>query len=180
MKFDLSGRSDYAACGGDQFTIEFPISNSGGTPPSWAAAIDDYHWPDTSKLTGVVLIHEAVNINDVTDGTSYTYALGEKHLAQDAYENAICGGDRESLYVGWGNDVIRTAYYEPLRDVRHADLTYDRREQWRFGSAHPSVFHMGLCDGSVQAISYEIDPPVHKNLGNRADGNKVDNGSFAP
>ncbi len=58
--------------------------------------------------------------------------------------------------------------YFPLQDRVGLELTPN------FGSAHPSGFHMTMCDGSVHSVSYGIDPFVHAQLGNRADGIPVD------
>ena len=33
---------------------------------------------------------------------------------------------------------------------------------------------MLFCDGSVQSVSYTIDPMVHRYLGNRKDGKLID------
>ena len=39
-----------------------------------------------------------------------------------------------------------------------------------FGSAHSGGLNMAFCDGSVQTVSYDVDPWVHRNLANRMDG----------
>ncbi len=35
---------------------------------------------------------------------------------------------------------------------------------------------MAMCDGSVQTISYDIDPQTHRYLANRFDGEVIDKG----
>jgi prepilin-type processing-associated H-X9-DG protein len=48
----------------------------------------------------------------------------------------------------------------------------------RFGSAHASGCNFGFCDGSVRTISYQIDPEVHRRLGNRRDGLPIDGSRY--
>jgi hypothetical protein len=35
------------------------------------------------------------------------------------------------------------------------------------------VWNISFCDGSVQSLSFDIDWQVHRDLGNREDGNIV-------
>jgi prepilin-type processing-associated H-X9-DG protein len=44
----------------------------------------------------------------------------------------------------------------------------------RFGSPHSSGCNFAFCDGSVRTVSYQIDPEVHRRLGNRKDGLPID------
>jgi prepilin-type processing-associated H-X9-DG protein len=42
-----------------------------------------------------------------------------------------------------------------------------------FGSPHSGGMNMAFCDGSIHTISFDIDWQVHRNLGDRNDGNPV-------
>ena len=44
------------------------------------------------------------------------------------------------------------------------------RNDLAFGSAHSGSMNMAMCDGSVQTLSYEIDPTTHRYLAVRNDG----------
>jgi hypothetical protein len=48
----------------------------------------------------------------------------------------------------------------------------------RFGSAHHEVWQAVMCDGSVHALSYDINVDVHRRLGNREDGEPTDKSDF--
>jgi hypothetical protein len=61
-------------------------------------------------------------------------------------------------------DVHRWTDLAPMQDRRGVS------EFTRYGSAHSSGFQVGLCDGSIRHVGFSIDTVIHRNLGNRNDG----------
>ena len=125
-----------------------------------------------------------VKIPMIIDGTSKTYLVGEKWMNPDNYEysgnvSTLDWGDNQSMYCGYDWDNHRVAYspersevndperYQPSQDTPG----YNPFPNYSFGSAHPGVFNMVMCDGSAQAIAYDVDWRVHSNYANRMDGN---------
>jgi prepilin-type processing-associated H-X9-DG protein len=53
--------------------------------------------------------------------------------------------------------------YQPKQDVD----TDGVESIFAFGSAHSSAFNMAFCDASVHAVSYDIDPMVHRESSTR-------------
>jgi type II secretory pathway pseudopilin PulG len=150
-------RSDYAGNAGGVPNAQWgsnPTSwNANFTPPAPAA--------DIQNLLGVFHTGSEVKISQIPDGTSNTYLIGEKYIPILAYEDGSDYTDGESAYSGNNDDVLRTTVLEPLPDLP------DTYRQQRFGSAHPAVFYVALCDGSVRPIEYEIDPQIHFEYGVR-------------
>jgi prepilin-type processing-associated H-X9-DG protein len=120
-----------------------------------------------------------VQLKHITDGTSKTYCIGEAYQNPDSYldssspNNDWCGyngsQDDKERSVGYSVREVPTyvAGHPPTQDTPGAMPTSLR---FAFGSAHPGVFHMSFCDGSVQAISYDIDLETHRQNGHRGDG----------
>jgi hypothetical protein len=85
------------------------------------------------------------------------------------YEDGVASYDDQSYYIGFDRDTNLSSFDPPLRDEKlNADTPF------RFGSAHPTMFHMVYCDGSVHPIAYDIDRQIHRSLGGRKDGDVVD------
>jgi prepilin-type N-terminal cleavage/methylation domain-containing protein len=171
---DRCARGDYAANAGDSYTDINQLIPA--WPKTLAEAVDftaNGRWsPAGLNATGISHMRSSVRMRNITDGTTKTYLLGEKYLNPQSYSDGSDGADNESMYSGFNNDSHRGTYHNastgtslaPAKDTPGLVL-YDS-----FGSAHDAGFFMGFCDGSVQLISYAIDPETHRRLGNRMDG----------
>jgi prepilin-type N-terminal cleavage/methylation domain-containing protein/prepilin-type processing-associated H-X9-DG protein len=153
----LMARTDYACNSGDQSADELF-----GGPANLATGDNgSYGWPSTSNFTGVIYQRFGIPLVQITNGTSNTFLVGEKYLNPNNYSNGADGGDNESMYAGFDNDVARDTAAPPMRDTPGIGDTF------RFGSAHSSGVNMLYCDGSVQHVSFGVDPAVFKRAGNR-------------
>lgn len=166
---EVGARNDYAANGGEQLAVGFYAG-----PPS-LELVDNgrYQFPTSEVPTGIIANHQLFELGQISDGTTNTYLIGEKYLSPDEYDTGTSLGDDQSVYSGDERDVVRfTAGLIPFQD-RPGVL-----DTWNFGSAHPSGFHMAMCDGSVQSISYSITPDTHRLLSNRSDGEPLPDAPF--
>ena len=83
------------------------------------------------------------------------------------------------MYTGWNEDNIRstaitilpngTVIGSPPLPDGPGDI-----QHYSFGGPHPGGWMSVFCDGSVHFLSYEMNPLVHRDLGNRQDGNTID------
>ncbi len=168
-------RNDYVANAGE-FHPGWPrCTNNDITKSGW--------WGNPESCTGITWTHSAYTIKDIRDGTSTTYMLGEKMCNSDGIRTGISYGDDEGPFVSDDRDIVRYAdigsasaprYMRPQRDVpgNETEGTY------AFGSAHPSGFSMGMCDGSVRFVSFEVAQIVHRRLCNRKDRQTVQQQDF--
>ncbi len=173
------GQSDYAGCGGQAWQRIKPDSPTSLTnADTWTVA----QWlaisiADPSRVLGVIYTHGACRLSDITDGTANTYLAGEKYIDPDDYTNSMDTGTDQTWDQGCDWDTVRVTsitgiVYPPLQDQPGNAIVE------RFGSAHSNGLFMAMCDGSVQMISYTIDPVVHNCLGSRNDGMAIDGKTF--
>jgi len=185
---DVQARMDYAANLGPLFNGGVDSTQWLGGPPSFVRAdqgigfFRDNTYVDPAdgqtknwmvKIRGVVFQAFEYKFKQIIDGTSKTYMVGEKYLMPEEYSlsanerpNLKDFGDDQSCWSGDDLDTTRNADHTlpPAQDQPGLELWYS------FGSAHPSVFQMAMCDASVHSISYDIDPVTHERLGDRRDG----------
>ena len=190
------GLSDYAACGGRG-------PNDGVNPNNGAI---------NAKATGAMLGGRAfidstgTRLNDwrglirmanITDGTSNTFLMGEKHVRK--YAASSTPANPVLLQFGRADD--RTVYsasnaanYRRYAGKSDPDangiIDFNTLANWdqenpnnvqgvanlKFGSRHPAVCQFVLCDGSVKAILNNIDIVTLGRLAQRDDGESI--GSF--
>jgi prepilin-type processing-associated H-X9-DG protein len=170
--------SDYAASAG---TV---IGHWGAGPGSLAAGDKEkgtsgaYQWPHDrnppATFTGIMTSHDFVTMQDITDGTSNTYMVGEKYVWPEEYYSAGPNdlGDDQGPYNSDERDTVRYVIRPPKQE--QPNTPYNGYYTWDFGSAHAGSLNMGMCDGSVRVIEYDIDLEIHQRLGNREDGLPVD------
>jgi prepilin-type N-terminal cleavage/methylation domain-containing protein len=105
---------------------------------------------------GVIFRHSATTLRQITDGTSKTYLIAEKYVDPLHYTDGFDYIDTESVYSGGNDDNLRTA----SREFPPTPDTPGLLHWVAFGSAHPGVWNALMCDGSVQPMSFDIDPEV--------------------
>ncbi len=161
-------RSDYAANWGDNPIADIdnltgPTSGSRMPPHPMG-----FHPEEVlEQFTGVSYLESEVPFSRITDGASNTYMAGEKYMNPDHYDTGRSFADNEHWACGFNNDIYRSGLVAPLQDTPGVFLPES------FGSSHPGVFQIAMCDGSVHGISYDIDPALHMLLSNREDGQAV-------
>ena len=156
-------KTDYAASAGDLVT-----NNEG---PRTLEEVETYpNWGNSFDATGLFFARSETRIPQVTDGTSKTYAVGEKRVQFGSFEKTAeqgpptDWGDDGMAFVGHGTDVSRFASTDaPLGPDSTTAFTKS------FGSAHPTGCGFAMADGSVQWIAYDIDPEIHRRNSTRAD-----------
>jgi len=173
----VGARIDYAANAGAPY--DFAKNQNAGNigygigPDSVAAAATYKGWPDQKLVTGIVHVRSKVRIPEITDGLTNTYLVGEKWVDTLHYEDGKDLGDDQGPYVSDERDNVRWAQlgWLPVQDRAGVDFS------WQFGSAHPTVWNMAFCDGSVQRLNYNMDLRVHVFMADRRDGTVTNNAS---
>ncbi len=171
---EVVGRSCYAANMGD---LNWRRNDLG---PRSLADAETYRWIHSDEVlikrfgtghTGVVFQRSEIAMRQITDGTSHTYLFGEKNIQPEHYTTGTVGNEDQSMYNGHDQDNIRLCWVNdegkglvPVPDTPNKTFTY------AFGGPHPGSWIAVYCDGSVHTLSYDMDPFIHKRLGNRQDG----------
>lgn len=175
-------RGDYCANVGDDLSHAGANSVENGGGPALTALTTGTGFNSGYRANGVCYQQSEIRIKDITDGTSKTYAVGEKFLMTDVYGSGSDGADNEFLLVGFDNDTYRSAWDiggknpNMMKDapgttvINGSDLATSGLGRNLWGSAHSATINMVFCDGSVHSIPYSVDVNVHRSLAARNDG----------
>ena len=136
------------------------------TPPaigksSYAGCHHDVESPIDVANRGVLYLNSHVRQQDVFDGTSSTIYLAEKGVSPND--------------LGWMSGTRATLRNTgtPLNSPP-ADNANDPLHVGGFSSHHPGGVNAGFGDGSIHFLRETISPQVLRNLGNRDDGEMID------
>lgn len=166
----------------DRFDLFFPPANIFGNYDLIDGGLNPYCYPSEAGQTGVNFLGAEIRLAEITDGTANTVMVGEKYLDPLEYEGTEQGlgggGDDHSMYGGFdwdlnlwggGDETVNPAVdrFRPYQDQIGLKLLGN------YGSAHPGVFHVAFCDGSVRALNFDINLNAFANLCDRADGQVV-------
>jgi prepilin-type N-terminal cleavage/methylation domain-containing protein len=119
-----------------------------------------------SEVSGVVMQRQPIYLRQITDGMSKTYFAGEKSLDMADYKTGKALDDDQSCWNGDDWDLQCSTQFPPQRDP---DDPFNFLSI-SFGGPHPLGFGMVFCDGSVQFVDYNVDSAIHRQAGNRHDG----------
>ena len=133
---------------------------------SYAACHHDVEAPINSDNHGVFFLNSRIQVNDITDGCSTTIFIGEKRNRAD--DLTWMSGTRASLR-NTGS---------PINTANPVDPGSSPSAVGGFGSWHPKGGFFSFGDGSVRFLKETIDAATLRRLGNRADGELVNEGPY--
>lgn len=169
-------RSDYAINNGsiNEFELTGPLDQASGAKGVYTPCFSG--WPNDTpgckesgaatkfEQNGISFERSEIKLKDITDGTSKTYAIGERSMDANHYRDGLDSADDQNIFVGHDRDANRFGANIPIAD------TPGRSAYRVFGGPHQSGFVMAFCDGSVSTIPYSIALNVHQAQSSRNDG----------
>ncbi|MBA4192041.1 MAG: prepilin-type cleavage/methylation domain-containing protein [Planctomycetaceae bacterium] len=150
--------ADYAACNGNVNT--------------------DY-WNQSSPQNGVFRLYDpfptsgppgmrGITFSEITDGTSNTVMIGEKHVPPGsfgnptpAFDGPAYNGDKQHSHRSLGSNSIARSANDPAAS--------------KFGSWHTGVCNFVFADGAVKSIRVSIDVTTQASIASRNGGETTTN-----
>lgn len=144
---------------------------------NWGPSTATVNLDDTPlQSQGIFYRNSSTRVRDITDGLSNTLAVGER-----------TNGPIPGSATAGGHEVFETAWSAAVREI--TDLPDDHGHMVLFetqfrpnqpggddkglSAPHVGLCQFALCDGSVRAISENIDEGIYNALGTRSGGEVV-------
>jgi len=122
----------------------------------------------------VVQTQSQTHLKDVTDGTSHTFLVGEKHVPNSKYGQSGPSWGDGAIYNGdFPRNFSRIAG-QPKFNLGQGPNDLSGPWHCKFGSDHPGICQFLFADGHVAALSNLTDLTVLNKLAVRNDGQIVD------
>jgi len=148
------------------------VSGPIGTSPLGTTYLAD---PDVSGYTsatttrqgfakqGVLFRNSSTGFRDITDGTSNTFAVGEKKGGETGWVLGISNQDKQDLVAS--KNIQFAINSTPPSSVPEAG-----GNSRPFGSQHTGGSHFLMCDGAVRFVSENINMDLYKSMASRDGG----------
>lgn len=117
------------------------------------------------SLAGVCNIDSKYKLKDITDGTSFTFLLGENSRHDTKYGSRFrnwmrgCDNSGDQEICGCRNYVNAINAPVPATSTTFNDIA--------MGSMHPAGTNFAMCDGAVKFVSQNIELGVYKATSSR-------------
>lgn len=190
--------SDYRAVAGSSCIHSFPLPANPSKTVNLKGTNDGGNWSESNKQfvngpipqvdrnknketgpdnRGVASFKPITSLKHITDGTSQTLLGGEAGRDTTEYNHAFNGDYDPGLFAGesWDKDEVGQNNF-----CRFCTVPPEDGGDSGFGGAHPGIVLFVMCDGSVQAISKDVNAGVLDRMAQRNDGLTYDVDGTAP